>query len=149
MPRRDHWAGCLVAFIGVGIGYGAVGYKIGTLRQMGPGFFPLMLAVILVVVGVMIAATPADAAEQGHDPAAAGRTEWVGCACIVGGVLAFILLAERTGMLPATFVSVFISSLGDRDGTLTSSLLLAGAVTVFAVLLFFYGLQIQLPLLTW
>ena len=54
----------------------------------------------------------------------------IGCTCIVLGVLSFILLAERTGMLPATFVSVFISSLGDRDGSLKSSLLLAGAITV-------------------
>jgi putative Ca2+/H+ antiporter (TMEM165/GDT1 family) len=149
MIRRDHWAGALIALLGAGIGWVAVGYKVGTLRQMGPGFFPLMLGAILVVVGIMIAAAAAVSGARDQDEPDARQPEWFGCLCIIAGVLAFIVLAERAGIVAATFAAVFVAALGDRTANLRSAGLLAVIVTIFTVLVFSYGLQIQLPIVTW
>jgi hypothetical protein len=42
---------------------------------------------------------------------------------------------------------VFVGALGTRTTKLTEALILAAGVTVFGVLLFRYGLQIQFPIL--
>jgi len=44
---------------------------------------------------------------------------------------------------------VFISALGDRDNTWKKALLLSLAIVVVAVVVFWWALQIQLPLFRW
>jgi hypothetical protein len=44
---------------------------------------------------------------------------------------------------------VFISAMGDRENTYLSSGILAAVVTVFGVIVFYYGLSMQLPLFHW
>jgi hypothetical protein len=75
------------------------------------------------------------------------RPEWRGWVCVVAGPLMFILFGAYGGLIPATFMCVFVSALGDRTATLKASLLLAAGVTAFGVLLFHYVLKIPFPLL--
>jgi hypothetical protein len=51
--------------------------------------------------------------------------------------------------VPATFGSVFVAAMGDRKNTWKTSLLLSIAMVVFGVLVFHWGLRVQLPLFTW
>ncbi|MCJ9713295.1 tripartite tricarboxylate transporter TctB family protein, partial [Bordetella hinzii] len=50
---------------------------------------------------------------------------------------------------PATFAIVFISALGDRTNTLKQALLLSVSMCVIAVVVFWWALQLQLPLFRW
>ena len=143
--QRERWAGGLVALLGLATAGVAGTYPIGTLRAMGPGFFPVALGVILLVVGALIALAPPVAEPDPHGGAGLGQLEPRGWLCIGSGVLTFILLAERAGLLPATFACVFIAAMGDRTATLRGSLVLAAVVAVAGVLLFHYGLRIPLP----
>jgi len=72
-----------------------------------------------------------------------------GMACIIGGILAFMLVGQYGGLVPATFVLVFISALGDINNRIPSALILAAVVTVFGTLIFHWGLQLQFPLFRW
>ncbi len=55
--RRDYYAGCLMALIGAGAAYEGSTYDIGTLQEMGSGFFPTVVGILLVIVGILIAMT--------------------------------------------------------------------------------------------
>ena len=40
---KDHVAGALLLALGVAVAIAGAGYGLGSLRQMGPGFFPTVL----------------------------------------------------------------------------------------------------------
>jgi hypothetical protein len=151
--KRDYYAGALMIVLGLITAHEGSTYPIGTLNQMGPGYFPIALGVLLIFLGGLIAATATAGADS--EEAALPHAEWRGWACILGGPALFILLGRQsawvpvTGMLPATFACVFVAALGDRETTLKSALILASSVTVFGVILFHYLLKLPMPVLTW
>jgi hypothetical protein len=151
VDRRDLLAGGLLILFGAGTIAEGLNHPIGTLRQMGSGFFPVALGVILVVLGLVIAAVaaiPGRAPGRGSE-AAFVPPDWRGFFAIVSGIIAFIVLGAYFGLAPAAFGLVFISAMGDRSATLKSALVLALAMTAVATILFWYLLQIQFPLLRW
>ncbi|HVB78891.1 MAG TPA: tripartite tricarboxylate transporter TctB family protein [Candidatus Binataceae bacterium] len=148
MPRynKDYYGGALIILIGVGAVLGGVQYGIGALTHMGSGFFPAAVGVILVACGLAIA--------LGAGPPSVDREkprpfEWRGRGCIIGGLVAFIVLAAYGGALLATFAIVFIAALGDRKNTVTQALILATVMVVINVVVFWWALQVQLPLFNW
>jgi hypothetical protein len=145
--KRDYYAGALMMLLGLITAHEGSSYPIGTLNQMGPGYFPLALGILLIFLGGLIAATASAGADT--EEAALPHTEWRGWACIIAGPALFILLGRTTGMLPATFACVFVAALGDRDSTLKGAAILATCVTVFGVLLFHFLLKLPMPVLTW
>jgi hypothetical protein len=150
---RDYAAGGLASVVGLAVAVAGSQYDIGTLRKMGPGFFPFGFGLLLIVMGVLIALTASMTpalAETGPSEslAVAGRApDWRGWSCIIGGIVAFIVLAAYAGLLPATFVCVFVVAMADRTATVKSSAVLAVGVTAFGLLLFSYFLGIQIPVL--
>jgi len=146
--KRDYYAGALMVFLGLVAAQDARHYAIGTLRQMGPGYFPLALGVILIFLGVVIAGT-AGTGSPDSEHEKYPHSEWRGWLCILAGPALFIVLGKYGGMIPATFACVFVSALGDRETTLKGALVLAGAITVFGVILFSYLLKIPMPILHW
>lgn len=122
-------------------------YGIGSLTEMGAGFFPAALGCLLALLGLGIALgagriqEPVDA-----EPLA---PEWRGWLCIILSIVAFIVFGAHLGLLPATFAIVFIAALGDRRNTLLSAALLAAGVSLLCVVLFWWALRVQMPLLIW
>jgi hypothetical protein len=147
--RRDFYAGGLMMLIGLFMTVLGPTYRLGTLMRMGPGFMPTVLGVILILLGIMIAAT----AVTSYDPDEGGiipeHPQWWGWFCILAGPVLFIVCGIYGGLLPATFACVFVSALGDKTATLKSSLVLATVVTIFGVILFSYFLQVPMAVLEW
>jgi hypothetical protein len=148
--KRDYYAGGLMMIIGAIAGTIATTYDLGSLRGIGPGFFPLVLSVLLVVLGVaiMITATQPASAAGRRGPAVHGDRlgpDWRGWPAIFLAVIAFVVLADFAGLAPATFACVFVAALGDRDNDLKSAALLALGLTVFAVVVLAWGLEVQMP----
>ncbi len=147
--RREAWAAGTMIVLGLGAIAQASTYNIGSLARMGPGMFPAILGVLLVLLGLMIArmaAAPAAVEEDSEDDA---PPDWRGWGCIIGGLMTFILVGKYGGLVPATFALVFISAMGDRQHTPRSAALLAVGVTVLGVAVFSWALQLQFPLLRW
>lgn len=148
--NRDYYAGALMALIGAGTAYQGSQYGIGSLAQMGSGFFPTVLGVALVVVGAAIAASAskicaATTALEGQQHAVPATMDWRAWIAIILGVVLFMACSEYLGLLPAIFSCVFVSAIGSRVTTWKQALVLALCVTVFGVLLFGYGLKVQIP----
>jgi hypothetical protein len=144
--RRDFYAGGLMILIGLGAALEGQRYNIGTMRQMGPGFFPVALGVVLVLIGILIAGTSLGGSDDG-DHVFPAKPDWRGWLCIIAGPLLFILFGKFGGLAPATFACVFVSAMGDRTSTWKSAFTLAAAITVFGVLLFSYVLKVPFPVL--
>jgi hypothetical protein len=150
--KKDYYGGALMAIIGLSAAYASVSYRLGSLDRMGPGYFPCVLGVMLAITGVLIALTarrqtgPA-APSPGHAPK--GMPDLRGGICIIVAILAFLLLGEYLGLLPATFAITFIAAWGDRDNTVLQSFLLALAMVAIAVVVFWWALQMQMPLVKW
>jgi predicted anti-sigma-YlaC factor YlaD len=124
------------------------GYRLGTgtLTRMEPGYVPLALGLVLVLLGFLMSV--------GRDEAPAKvvlleKAEWRGWLCIIAGVAAFLVLGPHAGLVPAAFSCVFISALGDRTATLKGAFILALSVTAFGVILFHYFLTIPMSLFWW
>jgi hypothetical protein len=145
---REYYGGLLMVLIGLGAIVKGVKYQVGTLTQMGAGYFPVALGVILVGLGVWIAgvASRAVPAPTGMDRL---QLEWRGWLCILGGIVAFVVIGDYGGLVPATFAIVFISALGDRTNTWRSALVLAVGMSIVCVIVFWWALQVQFPLFAW
>jgi hypothetical protein len=144
---KDYYGGGLMFLLGVGAIYRGLGYQMGTLTRMGPGYFPVAVGTVLAVMGLLIAL---GARRQASDTKAESHTpEWRGWSCIILASIAFIVLGHWGGLIPATFAVVFIAALGDRQNSLKSALLLALAMVVACVIIFSWALQLQFPLFRW
>ncbi len=142
--QKDLIGGAVVMAIGLGAVQLGRGYPMGTLTRMGPGFFPVMLGVIMALTGAVMGGAALLAAPDG--PRKVVGPSWRGWACILAAVAAFAVLGTHAGLVAATFAIVFVSALGHRKNGLRDALLLAVSMVVFCVVVFAWLLRIPFPL---
>ena len=150
--KRDFYAGGLMLLLGLGVALKGSTYRAGTLMHMGPGFLPTALGIILVLLGIAIAAASLAPGEPGHaedQSILPAQPQWWAWFCILMSPVAFIFFGRYFGMAPGTFACVFIAALGDKTSTWRGTIILATVVTIFGVSLFSYFLQVPMPILTW
>lgn len=145
--RKDLIGGGLMLLLGIGAAVQASQYHIGSLQEMGPGYVPLALGIILAVTGALILLTGLRTAAIA--PAVKLRPEWRGWFCICASMVVFAVVGRFGGLLPAAFACVFVAALGDRGNTLLAALMLAATMTVVCLIVFWWLLKVQLPLFGW
>jgi hypothetical protein len=146
--KRDFYAGGLMVLLGLGVALKGTTYRAGTLMHMGPGFLPTALGIVLVLIGIAIAAVALSDHEEDQS-ILPEHPQWWAWLCILMSPVFFIFFGRYFGMAPATFMCVLIAALGDKDSTWRSSIILSAIVTVFGVGLFSYFLQVPMPIFTW
>lgn len=138
---KDFWAGLL--FIGLGIAAIWVGsnYNLGTAARMGPGYFPRILGILLLVLGSIIVLR-----------GLRGRGErvpvwkWRPTVVVLASVVVFGLIVAKVGLAISTVVLILMASAAShefrpREAIIAGVLLAALSVGVFVV-----GLHLQLPI---
>lgn len=136
---RDAAAGALFVGIGAWFAYSALNLDIGTAFRMGPGYFPLVLAGILILLGVVIVVL-ALRAGPGH----IGPVAWRGLLFILPAPIVFGLTVRGLGMAPALAVIVLVVAYASRSMRPVTAICLTLALTVFCVGLFSFGLGLPL-----
>lgn len=139
--RRDHVAGAFFMLAGAVVAIGASALPLGTTMRMGPGYFPLLLGVILTGLGLLIAVT-ADraAAEPDVEP---GDGAWLRPTIAVSAsVILFALIIGHLGLAAGVIGVVLVSSLARRAFRLRTALLLGVALAAGSAAVFAYGLQL-------
>ena len=139
---KDLLAG--LVFIGFGLAFAieATSYDIGTALRMGPGYFPLVLGGILVVLGIVIIAKGFVAGEG----AEIGSIPWRAMALILAALLFFGATIRGLGVVPAVFVTALVAGFAGRRSGLVWPFVIAVGLTVVSVLIFVEALQLPLPL---
>lgn len=145
--RKDILGGSLMLAIGLGVCWHATRYELGSLRQMGPGFFPMSLGAILALTGLLICLSGLRTGPQ--MPAVTWQPQWRGWFCICASLVAFVIIGNFFGLLPATFATVVIAAFGDRKNSLRAALTLATCMTLVCLVVFWWLLQVQFPLFKW
>ena len=141
---RDVLAGALMIAFGLFCTiYASQHYKLGTPTRMGPGFFPMYLGYLLVIVGAFIM-VPAFF-RKGE----AMAFEWRTTFWITLGVLLFAFTVKFIGLVPAIFLQVGASVLADDKLGIRGTLILAACTALSAHLIFYVALEIQLQAFIW
>jgi hypothetical protein len=144
-PRRspaDLLAGGIFMLIGGVFVAGSLGYDRGTPLRMGPGYFPLLIGVIVTVLGVAIVVKGLVAG----DAVELGRVPWRALALITAAVLFFGLFIGRLGFVPTSAVAALLTALASRRVRPLTAVAVSAGLTVAATLIFVVGLQLRIPL---
>lgn len=129
--KADFAAGIVFVLFGLGFGITSLGLEMGTSLRMGPGYFPMFLAVLLVGLGGAVIFT-----SFGSVGEAVGRYAWRGMVFILGAPVFFGLTVRGLGFVPSIFVTTLIAALAGLKLKPVYAVLLAFAVTIFCTLVF-------------
>lgn len=147
--RENFLSGVLFTALGIGAFWVARDYPFGGLTQLSTGFFPLVLSVLLIALGICICA----AAIVGSGGAAEPQPQAsLGQAArplfyVLLALLVFALLVRPWGLALSTVALVVIGSRAERGFPLALAFPLAVALAAVAVGIFVYGLG--LPFRVW
>jgi hypothetical protein len=132
----DALAGAVFILFGLLFGVKSLGLEIGTAFRMGPGYFPLVLSGLLLLLGGLIVA----GAIHDRGGEAVGTLAWRGLFFILPAPIFFGLTVRGLGFVPAIFLTTLIAGLASLKMRPLWAVLLAAGVTVFATLVFSWGL---------
>ena len=140
---KDLLAGLIFVGFGLAFGYASLTYEVGHALRMGPGYFPLVLSVIIVVLGAIILFQAAAAPPIG---VSSGGAPWIGLVLIMGGLIFFGFTVRGLGLVPALFVTSFVSAFASKQTGIVGALLIAAFLTAISVIIFVWGLGLPLRL---
>ena len=127
--------GALLVAIGLFFGIQALSMEIGTTFRMGPGFFPLVLSAVLVLLGAIIFV---QATRVEGEPI--GAIAWRGMSFILPAPIIFGLTVRGLGFVPALFITALVASFASHKMTPLAAVVLSACVTIFSYVVFTWGL---------
>jgi hypothetical protein len=137
----DGQAGIFFTLFGLFVAWQSLHYPLGRPSQMGPGFFPLGLGSLLVIVGLIVIINSVRSIQANAEPFA-----WRPAIIITIAILASGLLLLTAGLFVAIPVLVLVASLAARNNRWPAVLLSAVGLTLMAWLIFIVGLDLRIPL---
>lgn len=120
-------------------------YEMGSPTQMGPGFFPALLSIVLALIGVACIVQGLFSAQS--DPVASHGLEPL--LFILASIVAFGFLIDRVGLVPAIFAAVLLSCVRRAIVNPLEVLLIFVALAGFCSLVFIYLFSMPIPLFIW
>jgi len=140
--RKDLISG--LVFIAIGLIFAVLGsdLTVGTATRMGPGYFPLLLCGLLVLLGLIIAVR-----SLGQPVGEAlGGVPWRAILLILPAIVFFGFAVREVGMVPGVFIVSLAAAFSSRKMTVPLAIGLTIALTVFCSAVFVYGLGVTVPL---
>jgi hypothetical protein len=149
--EKDFFSGLLFVVMGVGFAWGATTYNVGEGARMGPGYFPLMLGIVLALIGAVVLFTSLVVETEGGEKI--GKWAWRPLFFIIMANLLFgVLLAglpsiklPGMGMIAAIYGLVIVASMADGHFHLRDVLILSTVLAVGSYLAFILLLKLQIP----
>ncbi len=147
--QKDFFAGLLYLVVGIAFAWGATNYSIGTGARMGPGYFPLVLGIVLAVIGAIIMFQAMVFETPDGNPI--GRWAWKPLCFIIASNLLFgILLGgwpllgiPAMGLIIAIYVLTFVAALAGSEFRFIEVLIVATLLAVGSWVAFVWGLNLQ------
>lgn len=141
--QKDFWAGLM--FIAVGAFFSGFGtqYTIGTAAKMGPGYFPVSLGIIMMLLGALLSfrATAASATEE-----KVAKFDWYVMFWILGSTALFGALIQPMGLVVALTALVMVSSYASHEHSWKVAIINTIVLIIASYLIFIRGLNLQFQL---
>jgi hypothetical protein len=149
--QKDFFSGLMFMGVGIAFAWGATKYSVGTAARMGPGYFPLLLGVLMAIIGAVI--TFKALVVKTADGDKIGAFAWRPLVYIIAANLVFgILLAglpsiglPAFGLIVGIYALVIIASMAEPDWQFKPTLVLATVLAVGSYLIFIKGLSLTFP----
>jgi Tripartite tricarboxylate transporter TctB family len=149
--QKDFFTGLMYMGVGGAFAWGATTYSIGQGARMGPGYFPLLLGILLAVIGAAVLLTSVGKASGNGDKI--GKWAWKPLSFIIGANVLFgILLAglpklniPAMGLIVAIYALVFVASMAEEGWKFKTTFILATVLAVGSYLAFVVALKLQFP----
>ena len=144
--QQDFFSGLMFMAVGIAFAWGATTYNVGEAARMGPGYFPLVLGIVLAALGAFIIFE--SLVVETVDGVPIGAWAWRPLGFIIAANLVFGILIgglpsiglPYMGMIAAIIGLTFISALaGDRfnfkEVAILAVVLCIGSYAAFILLL--------------
>lgn len=146
--KRDIAASGLLCLLGLAAVLQVSASSVARISGMGAGVLPVLLGAVLMFVGIFWLFDSRLSPDEDED-VDIGASKWRGSCGLVSGVFAFMIVGKYGGLLPALFILIFITVLGDRRHTWRSALGLAAGVTVLAAVILAFNPGVPLSMFRW
>ncbi|MEM7303186.1 MAG: tripartite tricarboxylate transporter TctB family protein [Pseudomonadota bacterium] len=144
------WIAGVLLVVGLFIAWHATNYELGSLRRMGPGYFPMMLGLATSLLACLILISPDledhDGEFDGAGEEGSGRSLMRTLGFVLGAIVTFLVLVRPAGFVPAVALTTFMAGLAEPKNRVVDLCLLSIGVTVVTSLVFVVGLGIPVQL---
>lgn len=140
---RDLIAGMLIIALGAGFFLSSQNLAFGTAIRMGPGYFPTILSILLILLGIGITLL---ALRHPSDGTPFGKVAWKAVVLVLGSTILFGLTMRGLGLAPTVVIVVLLAASASHYARLRTALCLAVGLAAFCCFLFIKGLGVPLPL---
>jgi hypothetical protein len=140
--NRDFFAGLMFIVTGAGGWFMARDYPFGSALRMGPGYFPTVLSVMMIVAGVYVMLMGLRNGEK-------IKGNWSIRALIVLplATVLFGVLMEESGFIAAMIALCIVSAASSKEFKWLEVILLTVGLTITCAAGFIYGLGLPYPLI--
>jgi hypothetical protein len=147
--QQDFFAGLMFMAVGIAFAWGATRYNIGEGARMGPGYFPLLLGIVLTALGGFIVFESLVVETEDGEPI--GKWAWKPLGFIIGANLIFGVLLSglpsigwpAMGMVVAIIALTFIAELAGDEFNLKEVIVLSIILAIGSYLAFIMLLKLQ------
>jgi Tripartite tricarboxylate transporter TctB family len=149
--QKDFFSGLMFMGVGVAFAWGATTYSVGEGARMGPGYFPLMLGVLMAILGAAITFKAMVVETVGGDKI--GKWAWKPLVFVILANLVFgVMLAglpsrniPAMGLIIAIYALTFIASMAEPGWKVKNTFILATVLAIGSYVAFVLVLKLQFP----
>lgn len=149
--QKDFWSGLMFMAAGIAFAWGATNYTIGEGARMGPGYFPLVLGVLLTLIGLFVVFEAMVVETEDGEPI--GSFAWKPLFFIIASNLVFGLClggmpklgVPAMGLIVGIYALTFIAALAGEEFKVKEVAVLATILAVGSYLAFIVLLKLQFP----
>lgn len=128
---------------GIVVLYAASGLRVGTAMHMGPGYFPSLIAWLLIALGAgMVAYSIFRPQVEAHE-----RLGLKHIVLVIGSIILFTFALQPLGVLVAVFGLSVIAAAADAEAKLMEIIVVSLILSAGLALIFVVGLGLPIPLL--
>ena len=150
--QRDFFSGVLFSAFGIAFAWGATTYNVGSGARMGPGYFPLIVGVLIAILGAIITLTALTIETEDGEPI--GKIAWKPLVFIISANLIFgVLLGglpslglPPMGLIVAIYALTFIASLAGDQFSAKGVVVLATILAIGSYIAFELALKLNFPI---
>ena len=149
--QRDFFSGLMFLGVGIAFAWGATTYNVGEAARMGPGYFPLVLGIVLAALGAFIIFESLVVETEDGEPI--GKWAWKPLGFVIAANVLFgILLGglpsiglPYMGMVVAIVGLTFVAARAGDKFRLKEVAILSVVLAIGSYLAFIMLLKLQFP----
>lgn len=138
--RPDLLASAIFIGLGALVLWSTRDLMVGSAAMMGPGYMPMMIGSLVIILGLVVGLI---GLFKGSEPI--GTVQLRPLLILLASVAGFALAAESAGFIIAAAGLIIFGSMADREWRVREVLISSTLLTLFGLVVFIYGLDVQMP----